>query len=96
MQVSSASTSSLSKIPLSLNLSASNEAKERKVEAVERRDRPEDEVEADISEESLQMPEVDPAVEGKLDKLKMVQYAFAKALSINQLLEDELIFEPVL
>ena len=79
-----------------MNLAASDGAKDRKVEAVVRRDQPEDEVEADVSEEPLRMPEVDPAAEGKLDKLKMVQYAFGKALSVNQLLEDELIFEPVL
>lgn len=96
MQISTATTSSLSKIPLALNLSASDEARDRRVDAVKRRDQPEDEVEPDLTEERVQMPEVDQVAESKLDKLKMIQYAFGKALTINQLMEDELIFEPVL
>ncbi|MDA1275991.1 MAG: hypothetical protein O2960_18400 [Verrucomicrobia bacterium] len=92
MQVSSANTSSLSRIPLALNLSPSQD---RKVEAVERREEPQEEIAADDSS-AFQSSDVDPAAEGKLEKLKMIQYAFGKALSINHLLEEEMIFEPVL
>jgi hypothetical protein len=96
MQVSSANSDSLSKIPMSLNLSASSRAGDQKVEAVERREKPEEEFGAGGAEDYLLSPGIDPALEGKLDKLRMVQYAFGKALSINKVFEDEMLLEPVL
>lgn len=96
MQISSANSASLSKIPISLNLSASSRAGNQKVEAVERREKPEDEYGAGGTEDFMLSSGIDPALEGKLDKLRMVQYAFGKALSINKVFEDEMLLEPVL